>query len=249
MNSKSSDVDFMKLSNEMLNNLASPRKLTTKEKISQFSKDFLFEGKFKDATIPNTSSNREFFKLFHSKSINDKIKNRFVYFYSDFIHKKNKNSENNIVVSTVKNTIERIIINNKVEKINNSNSAKNQLLLTKRRIVYNLVNDMKRGRSRNSNSQINQKSIQKNFSVPHIINTLSPNSFLQNKDSTKSKCSREHFQNWDKVRNILIFTSPRKLFYSNSQSSIKRNLFINSSNKPYRNLFDSTSHSLKGKIE
>ena len=73
MNSKSSDVDFMKLSNEMLNNLASPRKLTTKEKISQFSKDFLFEGKFKDATIPNTSSNREFFKLFHSKSINDKI--------------------------------------------------------------------------------------------------------------------------------------------------------------------------------
>ena len=136
-----------------------------------------------------------------------------------------------------------------MKKLNNSNSAKNQLLLTKRRIVYNLVNDMKRGRSRNSNSQINQKSIQKNFSVPHIINTLSPNSFLQNKDSTKSKCSREHFQNWDKVRNILIFTSPRKLFYSNSQSSIKRNLFINSSNKPYRNLFDSTSHSLKGKIE
>lgn len=242
MNSKSYDIDFIKISNEMYNNLASPKKLTTIEKISQFSKDILFEGKVKEPVIPNKYSNTGFFKLVHSNSINDNIKNKFAHFYNNFIHKKNKISENNIAISAVKSSIERVIINNKVEKLNNSSSIKNQLLLSKRKFIYNLVSDIKKGKSRNN---INKKILQKNLSVPHINNNLSPNSFLQNQGSIKNSFSGEQFGNWDKVRKSLIFTSPRKLHNSNSQTSLKKNLFLNSTNRLYNNLFNSTSSSLK----
>jgi hypothetical protein len=184
---------------------------STMDKLSKTSKDFFINNKLVDTSHSLITPNHkyQFGKVLHSKIINEDIKHKFSNVYHDFFQIP-KTKEPKPELSLFKNTVERIVINNKLSSlINNNNNnyanskhnidmfrndCRQQLLHHKKENILKMLSptpdEHNNSSSNNSKCSIKnynyynkERGLRRQVSVPSVINVnrmLNSNTFLMN---------------------------------------------------------------------
>lgn len=244
MNSQNINADYLKIANELFDKVNKPQKMTTMEKISNSSKDFFLEGKFREPKrLLHSHQSTNFIRLFHSNLIGDDFKNKFSKVYQDFFTPSKNNKSLTANSTIIKETFDRLIIKKRISEISSVNSRdsfENKSIKAKKELLLNMVNAKPPTKLKEDNIFI-LKGLRKQPSVPNLTYVLNRNSFLNSSESLTYK-ERNSFERWDKLKDLI--RTPSKIV--NSKLSMSRNnSFLHKSASVDLTRVNSSIHSIK----
>lgn len=245
MNSQNINADYLKIVNELFEKVNKPQKMTTMEKISNSSKDFFLEGKFREPKrLLHSHQSTNFIRLFHSNLICDDFKNKYSKVYQDFFSQSKKNKSLNGNSTLIKETFDRIILKKRLSDISSFNSKEtfeNKSIKAKKELLYNMVNEKPPTKLKEDNIFIT-RGLRKQSSVPNLLYVFNRNSFLNSSSECKTYKDKNSFERWDKLKDLI--RTPSKIINSNLSLS-RNNSFLHKSGSVDLTRVNSSVHSIK----